>query len=61
MKDFITENFNWSVDGLRKCIADNKLDAKIIAINGNKAIVKVNNYDCFSLISLLIIKNSCHW
>lgn len=65
MKDFITENFNWSVDGLRKCIADNKLDAKIIAINGNKAIVKVNNYEasvCLgSYSNWCISQHKCSW
>lgn len=65
MKDFITENFNWSVDGLRKCIADNKLDAKIIAINGNKAIVKVNNYEasvCLGHYSdWCISQHKCSW
>lgn len=65
MKNFISENYPWSIDGLQQCIKENKCKAKIIAINGNKAIVKVGNYSTSQSLGAYsdwcISQHRCSW
>jgi hypothetical protein len=65
MKNFISENYSWSIDGLQQCIKENKCKAKIIAINGNKAIVKVESYGASQSLGAYsdwcISQHRCSW
>lgn len=65
MKSFTTENYPWSIEGLQKCIKNNKIKAKILAINGNKAIVRVNSYGASQVLGAYsdwcISQHSCSW
>ena len=47
---FTKDNYPWSVEGLQRCIESENLNAKIIAINGEKAIVKVNDYKASQIL-----------
>lgn len=44
LKKFNNDNYNWGIDGLEKCINENKLESKIIAKNLYAAIVHVVSY-----------------
>ena len=65
MKNFISENYPWSIDGLQQCIKENKCKAKIIAINGNKAIVKIESYGASQIFGAYsdwcISQHRCSW
>ena len=65
MKDFNLENYPWSIDGLQQCIKENRCKAKIIAINGNKAIVKVESYGASQVLGAYsdwcISQHRCSW
>ena len=65
MKSFTTENYPWSLEGLRQCIKGNKMKSKILATNGNRAIVRVANYkDSESLGAYsdwCISQHKCSW
>ena len=41
MKSFTPKNYKWSVKGLEKCIAENKLKSDIVYVTPSAAIVKV--------------------
>ena len=62
---FTNKNYHWSINGLQRCIEDNKLNAKIIAINGEKAIVKVNDYKASEILGAAsdwcISQHTCSW
>lgn len=62
---FTNKNYPWSINGLKRCIKDNKLNAKIIAINGEKAIVKVNDYKASEILGAAsdwcISQHTCSW
>ena len=65
MKSFRTENYPWSIEGLQNCIKENKIKAKVIAINGNKAIVRVNSYGASQVLGYYsdwcISQHRCSW
>ena len=65
MKRFTTDNYSWSIDGLALCMRDNKMKSEIIAINNNKAIVKVDNYEDSMALGAVsdwcISQHRCSW
>ena len=62
---FTKDNYPWSVEGLQRCIESENLNAKIIAINGEMAIVKVNDYKASQILGAVsdwcISQHSCSW
>lgn len=65
MKRFTTDNYSWSIDGLALCMRDSKMKSEIIAINDNKAIVKVDNYEDSMALGAVsdwcISQHRCSW
>jgi len=45
MKRFTPEDFPWTLDGLKDCIAYNKMKSKLICSTSKAAIVHVDNYE----------------
>lgn len=65
MKSFTPKNYKWSVKGLEKCIAENKLKSDIVYVTPSAAIVKVDNYEDSVVLGAVtdwcICQHSCSW
>ena len=65
MKNFTPKNYKWSVKGLEKCIAENKLKSDIVYVTPSAAIVKVDNYEDSVVLGAVtdwcICQHSCSW
>lgn len=65
-KNFIPENYEWSVKGLKKCIKENRLkDVEILIENSHAAIVYVPNYESSVVLGAnanwCISQHRCSW
>lgn len=65
MKSFTLKNYPWSLEGLKRCIKENKLPSDIVCGNDRCAIVNVKSYGDSQVLGAMstwcICEHDCSW